>query len=939
MSLVEKLFGSFSDRELKKINPIAKQVLALEEKYAAMPDADLQAQTAVFKQQLADGKTTDDILPDAFAVCREAAWRVLGMKHFPVQVIGGIALHRGDISEMQTGEGKTLVATLPAYLNALTGEGVHVVTVNDYLAKRDSEWMGKLYRWLGLSVGLIAQGMDGDARRAAYAADITYGTNNEFGFDYLRDNMVTYKANMVQRGHAYAIVDEVDSILIDEARTPLIISGRGEDSSSLYTQVDRFVRTLRKSVVVELEDKVSTDEQTDGDYVVDEKHKTCTLTASGIKKAEAYFKVENLAAAENMTLAHHIDQAIKAYGVMQRDIDYVVKDGQVIIVDEFTGRLMIGRRYNEGLHQAIEAKEGVKIAAESKTLATITFQNYFRMYKKLSGMTGTAKTEATEFTEIYGLNIVTVPTNRPRQRIDYPDAIYKTVNGKYNAVIQQVLECHQKGQPVLVGTVSVEKSETLAKMLQKYTRDFNVLNAKNHEREAEIVAQAGKKGAITIATNMAGRGTDIMLGGNAEFMAKAQMRKEHFCENLLNPEKPEDADPAAVEMLLTEANGHGDTEDANILAARKRFDDLYAQCKPQIDAEAEQVRAAGGLFIIGTERHESRRIDNQLRGRSGRQGDPGESRFYIALTDDVMRLFGSERMQSMMETLRVDEDTPLDHKMLSNAIEQAQRTVESRNFQARKNVLEYDDVMNVQRNVIYEERRKVLDGEDLQEHVQHMIRTVITGDIAAGMAEHHPENDKDLHEILAPLEKLFPCGLSYTEEELHKLTPDTLADAVYDCAMKAYAAREEAFGLQPDGTPLMRELERVVMLRVVDEYWMDHLEAMDDLRQGIGLRAYGNVKPVDEYKRAGFDMFDEMVNGIQSETVRRLFTVRVRREQKLERKTVARGAATNAGGDDSEKKRPVRRVKKPGRNDPCPCGKLRPNGLPMKYKDCCGKNA
>ena len=939
MSLVEKLFGSFSDRELKKINPIAKQVLALEGKYAAMPDADLQAQTAVFKQQLADGKTTDDILPDAFAVCREAAWRVLGMKHFPVQVIGGIALHRGDISEMQTGEGKTLVATLPAYLNALTGEGVHVVTVNDYLAKRDSEWMGKLYRWLGLSVGLIAQGMDGDARRAAYAADITYGTNNEFGFDYLRDNMVTYKANMVQRGHAYAIVDEVDSILIDEARTPLIISGRGEDSSSLYTQVDRFVRTLRKSVVVELEDKVSTDEQTDGDYVVDEKHKTCTLTASGIKKAEAYFKVENLAAAENMTLAHHIDQAIKAYGVMQRDIDYVVKDGQVIIVDEFTGRLMIGRRYNEGLHQAIEAKEGVKIAAESKTLATITFQNYFRMYKKLSGMTGTAKTEATEFTEIYGLNIVTVPTNRPRQRIDYPDAIYKTVNGKYNAVIQQVLECHQKGQPVLVGTVSVEKSETLAKMLQKYTRDFNVLNAKNHEREAEIVAQAGKKGAITIATNMAGRGTDIMLGGNAEFMAKAQMRKEHFCENLLNPEKPEDADPAAVEMLLTEANGHGDTEDANILAARKRFDDLYAQCKPQIDAEAEQVRAAGGLFIIGTERHESRRIDNQLRGRSGRQGDPGESRFYIALTDDVMRLFGSERMQSMMETLRVDEDTPLDHKMLSNAIEQAQRTVESRNFQARKNVLEYDDVMNVQRNVIYEERRKVLDGEDLQEHVQHMIRTVITGDIAAGMAEHHPENAKDLHEILAPLEKLFPCDLSYTEEELHKLTPDMLADAVYDCAMKAYAAREESFGLQPDGTPLMRELERVVMLRVVDEYWMDHLEAMDDLRQGIGLRAYGNVKPVDEYKRAGFDMFDEMVNGIQSETVRRLFTVRVRREQKLERKTVARGAATNAGGDDSEKKRPVRRVKKPGRNDPCPCGKLRPNGLPMKYKDCCGKNA
>ena len=590
MSLVEKLFGSFSDRELKKVNPITKQVLALEPKYQAMSDADLQAQTAMFKQQLAEGKTLDDILPDAFAVCREAAWRVLGMKHFPVQVAGGIALHRGDIAEMQTGEGKTLVATLPAYLNALTGEGVHIVTVNDYLAKRDSEWMGKLYRWLGLTVGLIVQGMDGDARRAAYNADITYGTNNEFGFDYLRDNMVTYKANMVQRGHAYAIVDEVDSILIDEARTPLIISGRGEDSSSLYTQVDRFVRTLRKSVVVELEDKVSTDEQADGDYVVDEKHKTCTLTAAGIKKAEAYFKVENLAAAENMTLAHHIDQAIKAYGVMQRDIDYVVKDGQVIIVDEFTGRLMIGRRYNEGLHQAIEAKEGVKIAAESKTLATITFQNYFRMYKKLSGMTGTARTEATEFTEIYGLNIVSVPTNRPVQRKDYPDAIYKTVEGKYRAVIEQVMECHKNGQPVLVGTVSVEKSEILAKMLQRHTRDFNVLNAKNHEREAEIVAQAGKKGAITIATNMAGRGTDIMLGGNAEFMAKAQMRKEHFCENLLNPDAPQDADPAAVELLLTEANGHGETTDANILAARQRFEQLYAQYKPAIDAEADEVR-------------------------------------------------------------------------------------------------------------------------------------------------------------------------------------------------------------------------------------------------------------------------------------------------------------------------------------------------------------
>ena len=924
MSLVEKLFGSFSDRELKKINPIAKQVLALEEKYAAMPDADLQAQTAVFKQQLADGKTTDDILPDAFAVCREAAWRVLGMKHFPVQVIGGIALHRGDISEMQTGEGKTLVATLPAYLNALTGEGVHVVTVNDYLAKRDSEWMGKLYRWLGLSVGLIAQGMDGDARRAAYAADITYGTNNEFGFDYLRDNMVTYKANMVQRGHAYAIVDEVDSILIDEARTPLIISGRGEDSSSLYTQVDRFVRTLRKSVVVELEDKVSTDEQTDGDYVVDEKHKTCTLTASGIKKAEAYFKVENLAAAENMTLAHHIDQAIKAYGVMQRDIDYVVKDGQVIIVDEFTGRLMIGRRYNEGLHQAIEAKEGVKIAAESKTLATITFQNYFRMYKKLSGMTGTAKTEATEFTEIYGLNIVTVPTNRPRQRIDYPDAIYKTVNGKYNAVIQQVLECHQKGQPVLVGTVSVEKSETLAKMLQKYTRDFNVLNAKNHEREAEIVAQAGKKGAITIATNMAGRGTDIMLGGNAEFMAKAQMRKEHFCENLLNPEKPEDADPAAVEMLLTEANGHGDTEDANILAARKRFDDLYAQCKPQIDAEAEQVRAAGGLFIIGTERHESRRIDNQLRGRAGRQGDPGETRFYISLEDDLMRLFGGDRVTNLMERMNIDEDTPIENKMLSRAIEQAQTTVESRNFQARKSVLEYDDVMNKQREIIYGQRKQVLDGMDVKGIIMGMMESAIGHQVrSAFMGQAHLDMAQ-CRELLRSVEGVYftKYTVKIDESQLSTLTEDDFIDMFTKAAADFYEKKEQE--ITP---PVMRELERVVLLRVVDEYWMEHIDAMQDLRQGIRLRAYAQTNPVDAYKKESLEMFEEMVDAMKEETVRRLYSVRLRQNEEVKRERVASGMTENVGGDGTVKKQP-KKVVKVGRNDLCPCG----SGL--KWKKC-----
>ena len=925
MSLAEKIFGTFSDRELKKINPITKKVLALEPKYQALSDADLQAQTPALKARLAGGETLDDILPDAFAVCREAAWRVLGMKHFPVQVTGGIALHRGAIAEMQTGEGKTLVATLPAYLNALTGEGVHIVTVNDYLAKRDSEWMGKLYRWLGLSVGLIVQGIDGDSRRRAYNADITYGTNNEFGFDYLRDNMVTYKDNMVQRGHTYAIVDEVDSILIDEARTPLIISGRGEDSSSLYTQVDRFVRTLRKSVVVELEDKVETDEQTDGDYVVDEKHKTCTLTARGIKKAEEYFKIENLAAAENMTLAHHIDQAIKAYGVMKKDIDYVVKNGEVIIVDEFTGRLMIGRRYNEGLHQAIEAKEGVKIAAESKTLATITFQNYFRMYKKLAGMTGTAKTEATEFTEIYGLNIVTVPTNRPNIRKDYPDAVYKTVNGKYRAVIEQVMECYKNGQPVLVGTVSVEKSETLAKMLQKHTRDFNVLNAKNHEREAEIVAQAGKKGAITIATNMAGRGTDIMLGGNAEFMAKAQMRKEHFCENLLNPEKPEDADPNAVELLLTEADGHGDTTDENILAARRRFEELYAQYKPAIEAEADEVRKAGGLFIIGTERHESRRIDNQLRGRSGRQGDPGESRFYLSLEDDVMRLFGSERIMGMMETLGIDEDTPIDQKILSNAVESAQRNVEGRNFRARKNVLEYDDVMNTQREVIYAQRRKVLDGENLRDNVLSMLRQVVEGQVTTEMAEtgglHTPEQ---MTALLTHFENIyFPKG-ACQGEDWTKLSREDLTDRLYQLALDTYTKKEQFYG-----EPMMRELERVVMLRVVDEYWMDQIDAMDDLKQGITLRAYAQEDPVVAYKREGYEMFEAMIQAIREETVRRIFLARIQTNEELKREKVAKEAAAVSASDKTVKQQPVRKAKKVGPNDPCPCGSGK------KYKKCC----
>ena len=935
MGFMSKLLSFGSDKDLKRYYKIVDQINGLEPQFEKMTEEELRAQTDKFRERYANGESLDDMLPEAFATVREASKRTMGMRHFDVQLIGAMALHEGHIAEMKTGEGKTLVSTLAGYLNAIAGKGVHVVTVNDYLAKRDSEWMGKLYRWLGLSVGLIAQGMDGDARRAAYAADITYGTNNEFGFDYLRDNMVTYKANMVQRGHAYAIVDEVDSILIDEARTPLIISGRGEDSSSLYTQVDRFVRTLRKSVVVELEDKVSTDEQTDGDYVVDEKHKTCTLTASGIKKAEAYFKVENLAAAENMTLAHHIDQAIKAYGVMQRDIDYVVKDGQVIIVDEFTGRLMIGRRYNEGLHQAIEAKEGVKIAAESKTLATITFQNYFRMYKKLSGMTGTAKTEATEFTEIYGLNIVTVPTNRPRQRIDYPDAIYKTVNGKYNAVIQQVLECHQKGQPVLVGTVSVEKSETLAKMLQKYTRDFNVLNAKNHEREAEIVAQAGKKGAITIATNMAGRGTDIMLGGNAEFMAKAQMRKEHFCENLLNPEKPEDADPAAVEMLLTEANGHGDTEDANILAARKRFDELYAQCKPQIDAEAEQVRAAGGLFIIGTERHESRRIDNQLRGRAGRQGDPGASRFYLSLEDDLMRLFGGDRVSSLMDTLKIDEDTPIENRMITNTLESAQKKLEGRNFEIRKNVLKYDDVMNQQREIIYGQRRKVLDGEDISTEMHKMLRENIDSSCDQFLAG-DVKDDWDFGAL-----RRHYLGWLTTEEDLHYTVADFddisrkgIADQLYDRGMKILSDKEQRYG-----TPIMRELERICLLKCVDRMWMDHIDNMDQLRQGIALRGYGQKDPVVEYRIEGFDMFDQMVDSIRESSVKMLLTIEIRQAGAApKREQVAKPTGEGfvpgngaPGAKGAPHGQPVR-VIKIGRNDPCPCG----SGL--KWKKCtCAK--
>ena len=930
MGVFEKIFGTRSQREIKKIQPTVDKILALEDEYKALPEEALKAKTAEFKNRLDQGETLDDLLPEAFAAVREAADRVLGMRPYPVQLIGGVVLHQGRIAEMKTGEGKTLVAILPCYLNALTGKGVHVVTVNEYLAKRDSEWMGKVYRYMGLTVGLVIPGMSPAERRVAYAADITYCTNNELGFDYLRDNMAIYKSELVQRGHAFAIVDEVDSILIDEARTPLIISGKGEDSSKLYEMADHFVSTLRRQVFAKTDEKEIHDDY-DCDYIVDEKQRTVSLTASGIAKAEKFFGVENLADAENATLSHHINQAMKARGLMKRDIDYVIKDGQVIIVDEFTGRLMIGRRYNEGLHQAIEAKEGVKIAAESKTLATITFQNYFRMYKKLSGMTGTARTEATEFTEIYGLNIVSVPTNRPVQRKDYPDAIYKTVEGKYRAVIEQVMECHKNGQPVLVGTVSVEKSETLAKMLQRHTRDFNVLNAKNHEREAEIVAQAGKKGAITIATNMAGRGTDIMLGGNAEFMAKAQMRKEHFCENLLSPETPQDADPAAVELLLTEANGHGETTDANILAARQRFDQLYAQYKPAIDAEADEVRAAGGLFIIGTERHESRRIDNQLRGRAGRQGDPGASRFYLSLEDDLMRLFGGDRVSGLMNTLKIDEDTPIENRMITNTLESAQKKLEGRNFEIRKNVLKYDDVMNQQREIIYGQRRKVLDGEDISTEMHKMLRE----NIDSSCAQFLSGDVKDEWDFGA-LRRHYQGWLTtdadfhYTVADFDNLSQQGIADMLYDRGMQILQAKEVRYG-----APVMRELERICLLKCVDRQWMDHIDNMDQLRQGIALRGYGQKDPVVEYRIEGFDMFDQMVDSIRESSVKMLLTIELRaagsapkREQVA--KPTGEGFVPGNGAPGvkgSPKGQPVR-VVKIGRNDPCPCG----SGL--KFKKC-----
>ena len=923
MGFLDKIFGTYSERELKRIYPIADAVEKLESSFAALSDEELKAKTAEFKERLANGETKDQLLPEAFAAAREAAWRVLGMKPFRVQIIGGIVLHQGRIAEMKTGEGKTLVAVLPAYLNALTGEGVHIVTVNDYLARRDSEWMGKVHRFMGLSVGLIVHDLSNAERRAAYACDITYGTNNEMGFDYLRDNMALYKKDMVQRGHVFAIVDEVDSILIDEARTPLIISGQGDESTDLYRQADDFVSRLKKVVYASVDEKEEESEDLDADYVVDEKARSATLTARGVAKAERAFGLENLADIENSTLSHHINQALRAHGIMKRDIDYIVKDGEIIIVDEFTGRLMLGRRYSEGLHQAIEAKEHVDVQKENKTLATITFQNYFRLYAKLSGMTGTAATEAEEFDAIYHLDIIEIPTNKPVIRKDNPDVVYKNENGKHRAIIDQIVACHEKGQPVLVGTVSIEKSEYISSLLKRRGVPHTVLNAKYHEKEAEIVAQAGKLGAVTIATNMAGRGTDIMLGGNAEYLAKTDLRKAGF----------EDA-------VIAEATGYAETDDEDILAARKLFAEKLAEHKKVTSAEAEKVREAGGLFILGTERHESRRIDNQLRGRSGRQGDPGESRFFLALTDDIMRLFGSERIMGMMEALKVEEDTPLDNKLLSNAIEQAQKTVESRNFQTRKNVLEYDDVMNQQREIVYGERRKVLDGEDMSAQIMGMLDEFISSTVTDGLGGTAAENQQQLDDALQPFEKLFLRRGEITIGELGGFAkPEKVSEKVRAIARRVYAEREAAFGMMPDGvTPLLRELERVVMLRVVDEYWMDHIDAMDELKRGIGLRGYGSVKPIDAYKQEGFDMFEAMNHGIREEIVRRLFTVRVRREQPVERKAVSKNASANVGGEPVKKK-PVKKAPKPGRNDPCPCGKMKADGSRrLKYKECCGRN-
>ena len=956
MNFLKAMFGNYSKREVKRVQPICDKVLALEDKYAQMSESELKNQTVLLKERLANGETLDDILPDAFAACREASWRVLGMKHFPVQVIGGIVLHQGRIAEMKTGEGKTLVATLPAYLNALTGEGVHIVTVNDYLARRDSEWMGKLYKYMGLSVGLITHDLENSLRKEAYAADITYGTNNELGFDYLRDNMVVYKEQKVQRGHAFGIVDEVDSILIDEARTPLIISGKGDKSTDLYEKADGFAKTLKLQRFTELDSKEDMEEyyaENGIDYVVDEKQKTATLTQNGVKKAEEYFGIENLTDPDNLTLQHHINQAIKANGVMKLDVDYVVKDGEVIIVDEFTGRLMYGRRFNEGLHQAIEAKEGVKVQSESKTLATITFQNYFRLYKKLSGMTGTGETESEEFQEIYKLDVVEIPTNKPVIRKDLPDAVFKTERGKFNAVIDQIAEAHEKGQPVLVGTISIEKSELLSKMLKRRGIAHNVLNAKHHEKEAEIIAQAGKFGAVTIATNMAGRGTDIILGGNAEYMAKASMRKQGYPEE-----------------LIEEATGYAETDNEEILEARKTFRELNEKYKDEIKDEADRVREAGGLMIIGTERHESRRIDNQLRGRSGRQGDPGVSRFFLSTEDDLMRLFGGDRMKAMMDRMNVEEDAPIENKMLSSIIESSQEKVELRNFGIRKDVLQYDDVLNRQREIIYGQRDQVLNGEDLHDTVLKMV----SDSIDTSIKHYLPEGPRENWNYQSLIE--YYRGWVITDEEKYKLTTDELegmeaeeiGQHIVDDALAIFKANEE---LLPAET--IREMERVYLLKAVDTHWMDHIDAMDQLKSGIRLRSYGQHDPVVEYRLEGFDMFDEMIENIREDTMKmmlimpkRVYEIQKRQEAieaarkaaekqaaaahqvmlnngeekpkenpvqaALKREQVAKPTQTSGDGTDTANKT-VRKGKKIGRNDPCPCGSGK------KYKKCCGRDA
>ena len=910
MGLLTKVFGTYSERELKSIYPIVERIEALEDEYKALSDAELQAKTPEFKRRLADGETLDDILPEAFATVREASDRVLGLRPYRVQLVGGIVLHQGRIAEMKTGEGKTLVATLPAYLNGLTGNGVHIVTVNDYLAKRDSEWMGKVHRFLGLTVGLIVHDLSSEERRAAYAADITYGTNNEMGFDYLRDNMAIYSSELVQRGHSFAIVDEVDSILIDEARTPLIISGMGEKSTEMYSRTESLVRTFRKKVIAETDEKEEEDVNETADYIVDEKAKTATLTQRGIKKVEEFFNLENLSDPENSTIAHHVNQALKAHGTMKRDIDYVLKDGQVVIVDEFTGRLMFGRRYSDGLHQAIEAKERVEVARESKTLATITFQNYFRLYKKLSGMTGTALTEEEEFGTIYNLDIIEIPTNRPIARLDNPDVVYKTEAAKYRAVIRQIKECHAKGQPVLVGTVSIEKNEKLSYLLSREGIKHNLLNAKNHEKEAEIVAQAGKFGAVTVATNMAGRGTDIMLGGNAEYMAKTDLRKAGLSDE-----------------LIAEATGYAETQNQEILDARAMFASALKKHREEISGEADKVREAGGLFIIGTERHDSRRIDNQLRGRAGRQGDPGETRFYLSLDDDLMRLFGGERITNLMERLDIDEDTPIENKMLTKSIENAQMSVESRNFQSRKATLEYDDVMNKQREIIYTQRKQVLDGLDIKSTVLNMLRSGIENHVAVAVSEQGKLTKESYEAALKACEGMyFPRGMvALSESELSGMTGEDLTDRFFAASETVYNAKEDT--LTP---PVMRELERVVLLRVVDEYWMDHIDAMSELRQAIRLQSYGNKNPVDVYKQESLSMFEEMISAIQNETVRRIFSARVKTEQEVKRERVAEGIVATTAGDGTVKKQP-RKVQKIGRNDPCPCGSGK------KYKHCCGR--